>query len=213
MMPADTVSRELARQLSRMGIREERVLWAFEQVPRHLFVPKALREDSDADRPLPIGHGQTISQPYIVAFMTEALGLTGTQRVLEVGTGSGYQCAILALLSREVFSVEIVPELAATAAEVLLGPMRLPNVHLRVGDGRHGWPEAAPFDRIVVTAAPATIPDELLAQLAPGGRMVIPVGGDPDLQMLKLAERGNDGATTVTDLLPVRFVPMTWEAP
>src|SRR5512138_2903595 len=113
------VSRSLSRQLSNMGIRDPRVLWALEQVPRQLFVPAALQSEAEADRPLPIGHGQTISQPYIVAFMTEALRLEGTERVLEVGTGSGYQCAVLSLLAREVFSVEIVPELAATAAAVL----------------------------------------------------------------------------------------------
>ena len=192
-----------------MGIRDERVLWAVEQVPRHLFVPPALRSDAEADRPLPIGHGQTISQPYIVAFMTEALQLRGVERVLEVGTGSGYQTAILAALAREVYSVEIVPELAAEAAAVLLGPMHLENVHLRVGDGRRGWPEAAPFDRSIVTAAPAEIPDELVGQLAPGGRMVIPVGDDPEVQTLKVLRRGDDGVDAIADLLPVRFVPLT----
>jgi protein-L-isoaspartate(D-aspartate) O-methyltransferase len=192
-----------------MGIRDERVLQAVEQVPRQLFVPPPMRGESEADRPLPIGYGQTISQPYIVAFMTEALRLEGVERVLEVGTGSGYQTALLGLLAREVFSIEIVPELAARAAEVLLGPMRLGNVRLRVGDGRQGWPEEAPFDRIIVTAAPATIPEPLVAQLAPGGRMVIPVGADPEVQSLRLFQRGNDGVSATVDLLPVRFVPLT----
>lgn len=203
------VSRALARQLASMGIRDERVLRAVEQVPRHLFVPPSLRGEADADRPLPIGCGQTISQPFIVAYMTEALQLDGGERVLEVGSGSGYQTALLALLAREVFSIEIVPELAARAAEVLLGPMHLANVHLRVGDGRHGWPEEAPFDRILVTAAPASVPEALEAQLTPGGRMVIPVGPDPELQSLRLFQRGSDGVSTTRDLLPVRFVPLT----
>ena len=195
-----------------MGIRDERVLRAVEQVPRQLFVPPAMRGESEADRPLPIGYGQTISQPYIVAFMTEALRLEGVERVLEVGTGSGYQTALLGLLAREVFSIEIVPELAARAAEVLLGPMHLGNVRLRVGDGRQGWPEAAPFERIIVTAAPATIPEPLVAQLAPGGRMVIPVGADPEVQSLRLFQRGNDGVSATVDLLPVRFVPLTGDS-
>jgi len=192
-----------------MGIRDERVLRVIEQVPRHLFVPPALRSEAEADKPLPIGWGQTISQPFIVAFMTEALQLTGSERVLEVGSGSGYQTALLALLAREVYSIEIVPELAARAAEVLLGPMQLKNVHLRVGDGRQGWPEEAPFDRILVTAAPATVPEALEAQVAPGGRMVIPVGADPELQSLRLFQCGNDGVSATVDLLPVRFVPLT----
>ncbi len=203
------MSQALARQLARMGIRDERVLRAVEQVPRQLFVPPSLRAEAEADRPLPIGCGQTISQPFIVAYMTEALQLAGTERVLEVGSGSGYQTALLALLAKDVFSIEILPELAARAAEVLLGPMRLANVHLRVGDGRRGWPEEAPFDRILVTAAPASVPEALEQQLAPGGRMVIPVGADPELQSLRLFQRGRDGVSATVDLLPVRFVPLT----
>ena len=203
------MSRALARQLERMGIRDRRVLGAVEEVPRHLFVPPPLRSEAEADRPLPIGHGQTISQPFIVAFMTEALRLTGDERVLEVGTGSGYQTAVLSLLAREVFSIEIVPELAARASELLLRTLELTNVRLRVGDGRLGWPEAAPFDGIIVTAAPGSIPEPLREQLAPGGRLVIPVGADPDLQVLKVLQRGDDGVSQETDLLPVRFVPLT----
>lgn len=190
-----------------MGIRDERVLRAVEQVPRQLFVPPALQREAESDRPLPIGFGQTISQPFIVALMTEALQLSGRERVLEVGTGSGYQTALLALLAREVWSVEIVPELSAQAAAALR-TLGLPNVRLRVADGREGWPEAAPFDRIVVTAAPAAVPEPLLAQLAPAGRLVIPVGADPELQQLELVVRGSDGVTTTTHLLPVRFVPL-----
>jgi protein-L-isoaspartate(D-aspartate) O-methyltransferase len=192
-----------------MGIRDERVLAAIERIPRERFVPPALKEDADANRPLPIGWGQTISQPFIVAYMTEALQLSGEEGVLEVGTGSGYQTALLSLLAREVYSIEIVPDLAERAAAVLLGELALGNVHLRVGDGRRGWPEAAPFERIIVTAAPARVPDSLAAQLAPGGRMIIPVGSDPDVQSLRLVQRGDDGVSTTVDLLPVRFVPLT----
>ena len=196
-----------------MGIRDERVLQAVEEVPRHLFVPPSLRDEADEDRPLPIGHGQTISQPYIVALMTEALELKGSERVLEVGTGSGYQCAVLAFLAAEVFSAEIVPELAARASEVLLGTMHLTNVHLRAGDGLRVWAEAAPFDRVIVTAAPAVLPEALVAQLGPGGRMVVPVGADPEVQTLKLVRRDAAGFPASSDLLPVRFVPLTGEQP
>jgi protein-L-isoaspartate(D-aspartate) O-methyltransferase len=203
------VSHALAQDLAARCIRDERVLAAMAEVPRHLFVPEPAREEADADRPLPIGHGQTISQPFIVAYMTEALHLLGNERVLEVGTGSGYQAAVLAALAREVFSIEIIPELAASAAATLLGSLRLSNVHLRVGDGRAGWPEAGPFDRIIVTAAPGAVPEVLVEQLGPGGRMVIPVGDDPNAQLLKLVVRGDDGVSVVSDLLPVRFVPLT----
>ena len=192
-----------------MGIRDARVLAAVEQVPRELFVPAALQEEAEADRPLPIGHGQTISQPFIVAFMTEALQLAGSERVLEVGTGSGYQTALLSLLARRVFSIEIVPELAAGAAAVLRGALGLDNIDLRVGDGRLGWPEEAPFDRILVTAAPTSVPAPLLEQLSPDGRMVIPVGPDPGIQRLRLLERTGNGVERTVDLLPVRFVPLT----
>ncbi|HUK66186.1 MAG TPA: protein-L-isoaspartate(D-aspartate) O-methyltransferase [Anaeromyxobacteraceae bacterium] len=203
------MSRALASQLRGMGIRDERVLRAIEQVPRELFVPGALASEAEANYPLPIGHGQTISQPYIVAYMTEALALSGDEKILEIGTGSGYQAALLASLAREVFSIEIIPQLAERAALVLEGTLHLKNVHLRVGDGHAGWPEEAPFHGIVVTAAPAAIPEDLLAQLIPGGRMVIPVGADPQEQVLRLYRRGDDGANVLTDLLPVRFVPLT----
>ncbi len=196
-----------------MGIRDERVLRAIEQVPRDVFVPDWIRDEADADRPLPIGHGQTISQPYIVALMTEALALSGTERVLEVGTGSGYQCAVLAALAAQVYSAEIVPELAARASDVLLGTLHLGNVALRVGDGQQVWADAAPFDRVIVTAAPRDVPQALVAQLAPGGRMVVPVGADPDQQTLKLVRLGADGAFSAVDLLAVRFVPLTGDQP
>lgn len=207
------MSARLARALWEMGIRDERVLWAFGQVERRLFVPPSLREEADADRPLPIGHGQTISQPYVVAFMTERLALAGTEKVLEVGTGSGYQTAILALLAAQVLSVEIVPELSARAAEVLLGMLVLPNVRLRVADGSAGWPEEAPFDRILVTAAPRALPRTLVEQLRPGGRMVVPVGVEGEVQMLEVVDKAEDGTISARDVLPVHFVPMTSGTP
>jgi protein-L-isoaspartate(D-aspartate) O-methyltransferase len=207
------VSEALAEHLRRSGIRDERVIAAFARVPRELFVPARHRADADADRPLPIGFGQTISQPFVVAYMTERLRLSGRERVLEVGTGSGYQTAILAVLAAEVFSIEIVPELAERARGVLLGALALPNVHLRTGDGAAGWPEEAPFDRVVVTAAAPLVPPALVAQLAPGGRMILPVGAEADVQVLRILERGNDGSDLESDLLPVRFVPLTRAPP
>jgi protein-L-isoaspartate(D-aspartate) O-methyltransferase len=203
------VSAALAAFLRASGIRDERVLAAMAEIPRELFVPERLREAAEGDHPLPIGFGQTISQPYVVAYMTERLRLDGRERVLEVGTGSGYQAAILARLADEVFSIEIVRELAARAREVLTEELGLRNVRLRTGDGARGWPEAAPFDRIMVTAAAPEVPPALVEQLAPGGRMILPVGESPDAQVLRVVDRGNDGVTVETDLLPVRFVPLT----
>lgn len=190
-----------------MGIRDGRVLEAMADVDRAAFVPARLRGEADADRPLPIGHGQTISQPMVVAYMTELLRLRGPERVLEVGTGSGYQTAVLARLAIEVYSVEIVPELAERAAAALAAA-GIRNVHLRTGDGGRGWPEAAPFDRILVTAAAREVPPALVAQLAPGGRLVLPVGPELDAQVIRLVERREDGTDVSTDLLPVRFVPL-----
>jgi protein-L-isoaspartate(D-aspartate) O-methyltransferase len=207
------VTERLARTLAAMGILDARVLAAIAEIPRSLFVPEDVRDEADDDRPLPIGFGQTISQPFMVAYMTEQLGLEGDERVLEVGTGSGYQTAVLARLAREVWSIEIVPELAARAQELLERRLGLRNVHLRQGDGAEGWPEAAPFDRILVTAAPREVPEALADQLAPRGRMVIPVGEAPDVQMLRVVERGNDGADVWADLIPVRFVPLTGGGP
>jgi protein-L-isoaspartate(D-aspartate) O-methyltransferase len=202
------VSAELAAFLRQQGIRDERVLAAFAQVPRKLFVPERFQEEADGDHPLPIGFGQTISQPFVVAYMTERLMLAGDERVLEVGTGSGYQAAILAHLAAEVFSVEVVPELSERA-RTALAALGVGNVRLRVGDGALGWPEEGPFDRIVVTAATPEVPPALVAQLAPGGRMILPVGPELDVQMLRVVDKGNDGANVETDLLPVRFVPLT----
>jgi protein-L-isoaspartate(D-aspartate) O-methyltransferase len=203
------VSAALAAFLRESGIHDERVLAAFAEVRRDLFVPEHLREAAEGDHPLPIGHGQTISQPFVVAYMTERLRLSGGERVLEVGTGSGYQTAILARLADEVFSIEIVPELAARAREVLLGTLGVVNVRLRTGDGALGWPEEAPFDRVIVTAAATEVPPALVAQLAPGGRMILPVGESAETQVLRVVDRGDDGVTGQLDLLPVRFVPLT----
>ncbi len=200
---------ELARSLEAMGIRSARVLEAVAGLDRARFVPPALRREADGDFPLPIGFGQTISQPFVVAYMTERLGLAGEERVLEVGTGSGYQTAILARLARSVHSIEIIPELAERARAVLLDECALGNVFLRVGDGALGWPEEAPFDRILVTAAGPEVPPALLEQLAPGGRMILPVGPDAGGQILRVVDRRQDGSLAEQDMLPVRFVPLT----
>ncbi len=202
------MSEALARHLAGRGIRDPRVLEAVERLPRSLFVPRLLRAVADVDAALPIGHGQTISQPFVVAVMTEALALAGTEKVLEVGTGSGYQAAVLALLAREVYSVELLAPLAERAREVLCVALGLANVHLRTGDGAAGWPEAAPFDRIVVTAAAPAVPPALLEQLAPGGRMILPVGPAAGTQVLRLVEKGADGSLSQRDLHEVVFVPL-----
>ena len=200
--------RMVATQLEARGIRDPRVLTAMRTVPRHEFVPADVKALAYADSPLPIGHKQTISQPYIVALMTELAACRPDAKVLEVGTGSGYQAAVLAEVAKDVYSIEIVEPLAHQAEETLrrLGYGR---VHVRTGDGYRGWPEAAPFDAILVTAAPGKVPAPLLAQLAPGGRLVIPVG--EDYQMLEVHRR-TDAGITVERKLPVRFVPMTGEA-
>lgn len=185
---------------------DPRVMQALMQVPRHRFVPEDQSASAYRDRPLPIGHGQTISQPYVVALMTELLRVGAGDRVLEIGTGSGYQAAILSLLAREVFSIEIVTPLAE-AARATLTALGHANVRVRAGDGYGGWPEAAPFDAIIVTAAPNHVPPALVEQLKPGGRMVIPVGGDT--QDLLLIEKQADGTSLTRTILPVRFVPFT----
>ena len=192
-------------QIERRGVRDRGVLDAMTRVPRHLFVPEALRGRAYEDGPLPIGHGQTISQPYIVAFMTEAIRPQPTDRVLEIGTGSGYQAAVLALVSREVISIEILPELGESARS-RLRELGYDNVTVRIGDGYAGSPDEAPFDAILVTAAPVEVPPGLLEQLKVGGRMVIPVG-DKEQHLLRLT-RTSEGFER-ENLLPVRFVPMT----
>jgi protein-L-isoaspartate(D-aspartate) O-methyltransferase len=195
----------VTEQLQQRGISDARVLDVMRTVPRHLFVPESVRPLAYADRPLPIGRGQTISQPFIVAYMTDALGVARTHRVLEIGTGSGYQAAVLAHLAREVYSVEIVPELARRAS-ALLDSLGYSNVYIREGDGYAGWPEHAPFDRIIVTAAPEQVPQTLVDQLANEGRLVIPLGTSE--QWLTLIEKTTNGVTQ-RRTIPVRFVPLT----
>jgi protein-L-isoaspartate(D-aspartate) O-methyltransferase len=187
------------------GIRHSGVLKSMRETPRHRFVPAALRALSYEDHPLPIGRGQTISQPYVVAFMTELLDPKPAHRVLEIGTGSGYQAAVLSPLVKEVCTVEIVPELAREAA-ALLRELGYANIRTRLGDGYLGWPEKAPFDRILLTAAPPEVPDALLRQLAPGGRLVAPVG--VDYQNLMVIDKRPDGTLNRQVSIPVRFVPM-----
>jgi protein-L-isoaspartate(D-aspartate) O-methyltransferase len=198
-------------QLSAGGdaIDDPRVLDAMRKVPRHELVPEELRGRAYADGPLPIGYGQTISQPYVVAFMTEKLEPRETDRVLEVGTGSGYQAAVLAELVKEVYTIEIVPELAERAKEDLKR-LGYQNIHVREGDGYKGWPEAAPFDAIIVTCAPDDVPGPLVSQLKDGGRMIIPVGAGGRQQLVLLRKRGDKLEKRA--VLPVRFVPMTGEA-
>ena len=196
-------------QLVARGIHEERVLAAMAKVPREEFVPPNSRAQSYEDGPLQIGQGQTISQPYIVAFMTEQLQPKRKDRVLEIGTGSGYQAAVLAELAGEVYSIEIIEPLAKTA-EATLWRLGYKNVQVKAGDGYKGWPEHAPFDAITVTCAPDHVPQPLIDQLKEGGRMIIPVGGFGD-QELYLLEKKN-GELERRAVLPVRFVPMTGEA-
>lgn len=189
---------------------DPRVMQAMARVPRHAFVPEAERPFAYENRPLPIGHGQTISQPYIVAIMTDLLRLGPDDRVLEIGTGSGYQAAILAELVKRVYSIEIIPALAERARTVL-DELGYKQVSTRVGDGYYGWEEQAPFDAIMVTAAADHVPPPLLKQLKPGGRMLIPVGSRFMTQQLVLVDKAVDGTITTRVLLPVRFVPLTGE--
>lgn len=201
-----TAARErmVAQQIAARGVADPAVLRAMRAVPRHEFVPLEVREEAHADWPLPIAAGQTISQPYIVALMSELAAVRPGDRVLEIGTGSGYQAAVLAELGARVYSIEIVEPLARTAAE-RLRRLGYGAVQVRHGDGYRGWPEAAPFAAIVVTAAPPEVPAALLAQLAPGGRLVIPVG--TGAQELRLLVRTPGGVET-RRVVPVRFVPM-----
>jgi protein-L-isoaspartate(D-aspartate) O-methyltransferase len=183
------------------------VLKTMGKVPRHLFVPEKQSGAAYDDRPLPIGHGQTISQPFIVALMTDLINVRRSDTVLEIGTGSGYQAAVLSPLAGKVYSIEIIPELGKRAA-ARLARHGYRNVEVKVGDGYYGWPEHAPFDGIVVTAAASHIPPPLVEQLAEGGRMVIPVGGPFATQFLMLVEKRRDGSITTRQLLPVGFVPL-----
>lgn len=192
-------------QIKDRGVSDQRVLDAMLKVERHVFAPLALRDFAYNDYPLPIGEGQTISQPYIVALMTELVTIKEDDKVLEIGTGSGYQAAILAELSKEVYTIEIIPKLAERA-EKLLKQSGYENIKVKEGDGYLGWPEYAPFDVIIVTCAPVDIPHRLIEQLAEGGRMVIPVGEEGD-QFLKLLTK-RSGEVIEEAIIPVRFVPM-----
>ena len=199
------------QQVRQRGVTDTRVLAAMETVPRDRFIPPAARSQAYDDAPVAIGFNQTISQPYIVAYMTEALDVRDSHRVLEIGTGSGYQAAVLATLAREVWTIEIVPELAASAM-VTLRDLGFTNVHVRLGDGYGGWPEQAPFDRIMVTAAPDEIPAPLIEQLAVGGRLVIPVGSQGGPQWMTVVEKSGSGVVQERTI-PVQFVPMTRNRP
>jgi len=203
---SDEANRMVEEQLRARGIRDTRVLDAMRRVPRHRFVLPQYQRAAYDDHPLPIGYDQTISQPYIVGFMTEALSIGPDDVVLEIGTGSGYQAAVLGEIAREVYTIEIVAALADRARRTL-AELGYRNVHTRTGDGYAGWPEHAPFSRIIVTAAPETVPQALVDQLAVGGTMILPVGperGDQELRILRKTERG----VTTERSLPVRFVPM-----
>ena len=195
------------QQIRARGVMDARVLAAMRKVPRERFVPAELQSRAYDDSPLPIGGGQTISQPYIVAYMTNALGVTADHVVLEIGTGSGYQAAVLGELARTVYTIEIVPELARRA-EATLKALGYTNVHVRAGDGFAGWPEHAPFDRVLVTAAPEQIPAPLVEQLGPGGRLVIPVGAQGQTQWMTIVDKTAAGVTS-RRTIPVQFVPFT----
>ncbi|HEX6204149.1 MAG TPA: protein-L-isoaspartate(D-aspartate) O-methyltransferase [Thermoanaerobaculia bacterium] len=206
--PAAARRRMVEHQIAARGITSSRVLAAMREVPRHRFVPPALAGRAYADEPLPIGHQQTISQPYVVALMSELADVSPGERVLEIGTGSGYHAAVLARLAASVWTIEIVPELAERARRTL-AELGIENVEVRQGDGYGGWPEEAPFDAIVLTAAPPEVPRPLLDQLAEGGRLVAPVG--EGMQQLTVITRTRDGFRS-EPVVPVRFVPMTGEA-
>ena len=194
-------------QIKKRGITDQTILDAMKKVNRHEYVQENYERLAYSDRPVPIGFGQTISQPYIVAFMSHKLNVASHHKVLEIGTGSGYQAAVLAELSDHVYTIEIIPELAKRAVKVLK-KNNYDNITIRIGDGYKGWPEQAPFDRIMVTAAPKEIPEKLIEQLAPGGIMVLPVGETVMMQYLWLITKDNDGQIEKEKILPVRFVPM-----
>lgn len=197
--------RMVRSQIERRGVKDEAVLEAMRNVPRHLFVPSNLQSKAYDDGPLPIGYGQTISQPYIVAYMTEIVKVGPDSKALEIGSGSGYQAAILGQIAKEVYSIEIVPELGQLAASRMRN-MGYENVHIKTGDGFYGWEEHAPFDAIIVTAAAEYIPPPLIQQLKEGGRMAIPIGSPFMVQNLMLVEK-KDGKIRTRSLFPVRFVP------
>jgi protein-L-isoaspartate(D-aspartate) O-methyltransferase len=203
---SDRMETMIANQIISRGIKDTQVIEAMRKVPRHLFVPENRRESAYDDRPLPIGEGQTISQPYIVAFMTEALDLSQDNKVLEIGTGSGYQAAILAGIVREVCTIEIIPGLGEAARE-RLEEMGYKNISVKIGDGYKGWPEKAPFHGVIVTCAPEKIPKLLIDHLTDSGRMVIPVGEERGIQKLVLL-RKDKGMVIKKGVMDVLFVPM-----
>lgn len=192
----------------RAGITSEPVIAAMTRVPRHRYIPESLTQYAYRNQPLPIGHGQTISQPYIVAYMTEALEITDASKVLEIGTGSAYQASVLAEITRNVFSIEIIPELARSARETL-DSLGYEYVRSKQGDGYYGWEDEAPFDAIIVTAAADHVPPPLIAQLKPGGVIIIPVGSPMSVQILLRIRKADNGAIERDGLLYVRFVPLT----
>ena len=201
-------SRMVSDQLMTRGISDERVLEAMRTVRRHEFIPEQYRSSAYDDAAVPIGLEQTISQPYIVAFMTEQLDLHPQHKLFELGTGSGYQAAVASLLVEEVYTIEILPTLARRA-DNLLKKLGFDNVHVRAGDGWAGWPDAAPFDRIIVTAAAAELPQQLLDQLRSGGKLIMPLGHEGAVQNLILVRKSITGELSIRELLPVRFVPVT----
>ncbi len=205
----DAIRDDVRRTRSITGVAQldPRVVQAMQDVPRDEFVPERAKTAAYVNRPLPIGHGQTISQPYIVAIMTHLMDTEPGDRVLEIGTGSGYQAAVLAEIVDTVYTIEIIPELAESADE-RLQRLGFGNVHVKAGDGWYGWPDAAPFDAIIVTAVGEDVPDKLVNQLRPGGHMVLPIGTDWD-QNLAVVEKADDGEISMRYVLPVRFVPLT----
>jgi protein-L-isoaspartate(D-aspartate) O-methyltransferase len=202
--------RMVTEQIAARGVRDRAVLDAMLRVPRHRFVPESIRLLSYGDHALPIGEGQTVSQPYVVAFMTEALGLKPGDRVLEIGTGSGYQAAVLAELVKEVYTIELIRTLGERAISTLT-QLGYKNVRVRIGDGYKGWPEAAPFDAVIVTCAPERVPEALVDQLKEGGTIMIPVGKEAAVQQLVRGVKHN-GKLTTENVMYVRFVPMVKES-
>ena len=200
----------LEDQIIARGIKSQAIIDAMLEIDRHMFVPDHQKKNAYSDRPLPIGYNQTISQPYIVAYMTEKLKVERNHKVLEIGTGSGYQAAILSKLCKDVYTIEIIPELAQIASKALTG-QDFNNIFFKTGDGYNGWVEEAPFDRIIVTAAPDKIPEKLIDQLKPDGRMIIPVGDPLSMQYLWVVTKQEGARYKKQKILPVRFVPMVKE--
>lgn len=199
------------RQIASRDVSDPEVLEAMRAIPRHRFVPDEHKNAAYTDQPLPIGHGQTISQPYIVAYMTEQLKLDSGEKVLEIGTGSGYQAAVLSAITDNVYTIEIIEPLAETARK-RFEELGLTSIKTKTGDGYYGWEKYSPYDAIIVTAAAGHVPPPLIKQLKPGGRIVIPVGGVYQVQTLMLIKKQEDGSVQSQQLLPVRFVPMTGRA-